>query len=371
MARHALAPTRVIRHIEAVPSSAALLAWYDRHRRAMPWRAAPGHAASPYHVWLSEIMLQQTTVAAVRPYFTRFITRYPTVAALAQAPRDDVLALWAGLGYYSRARNLHACARQIADMGRFPQTVADLTRLPGIGPYTARAIAAIAFDQPVIPVDGNVERVTARVFNVQDPLPGARRILAQLAERLNEEREAKARPGDFAQALFDLGATICTPRNPACGLCPWREDCAGAKAGDPAALPRRAPKAARPQRFGTCFAILDRQDAIWLRRRPESGLLGGMTELPGTPWRDTGWTAEDAAAYCPFPGRFRELAMINHVFTHFSLQLTVMFGRVARFDARQEGFSCALSMIGAQALPSVMRKTIGPVLAALQQESSP
>ena len=266
------------------PDAAALLHWYDRHRRVLPWRHLPGDPPDPYRIWLSEIMLQQTTVTAVIPYFERFLTRFPTVAALAAAPEGDVLAAWAGLGYYARARNLHACARQVAALGGFPATVEGLRALPGIGVYTAAAVAAIAFAVPVVPVDGNVERVTARLFAIAAPMPGARPAIAAAAATLGLHPAAQARPSDFAQALFDLGATLCTPANPACALCPLMQGCEARRAGIAAELPRRAAKPARPQRFGAAFWLTDSAGAVLLRRRPASGLLGGMTELPGTPW---------------------------------------------------------------------------------------
>ncbi len=220
------------------PPPRELLAWYDRHRRVLPWRAKPGETIDPYRVWLSEIMLQQTTVKTVGPYFARFTARWPDVDALAAAPLDDVLRLWAGLGYYARARNLHACARAVVERGGFPRTEAELTTLPGIGRYTAAAIAAIAFDEHAVPVDGNVERVVTRLFAIEDELPAAKPEIQRLAQALMPN----ARTGDFAQALMDLGATICTPVKPACVLCPWTDDCAARRRGDPQSFPRKAPK---------------------------------------------------------------------------------------------------------------------------------
>ncbi|MCL2428309.1 MAG: A/G-specific adenine glycosylase, partial [Alphaproteobacteria bacterium] len=220
--------------------AATLLHWYDRHRRRLPWRALPGETADPYRVWLSEVMLQQTTVAAVIPYYDRFVTRFPTIEALAAAPLETVLALWAGLGYYARARNLHACARRVAASGGFPRDRAQLGALPGIGRYTAAAIAAIAFDLPAVPVDGNVERLLARLCLIEAPLPAAKPLIRAAADRLGADPDARARPADFAQALFDLGATLCTPAAPRCALCPWTQHCAGRQAGIAAALPRRA-----------------------------------------------------------------------------------------------------------------------------------
>ncbi len=236
-----------------VPSAASLLHWYDRHRRVLPWRHGPGETPDPYRVWLSEIMLQQTTVAAVIPYFERFLVRFPTVEALAAAEDEAVMAEWAGLGYYARARNLLACARQVAALGGFPRTEHGLRALPGIGVYTAAAVAAIAFGVPVVPVDGNVERVASRLFAIADPLPGAKPAIAAAAVQLGLDPAARARPSDFAQALFDLGATLCSSTSPACALCPLREDCQGHRAGIAAGLPRKAPKQRRPQRFGAHF----------------------------------------------------------------------------------------------------------------------
>ncbi|MDG6095456.1 A/G-specific adenine glycosylase [Acetobacter sp. AN02] len=313
------------------PSVTALLAWYDRSRRTLPWRALPGQASDPYRVWLSEIMLQQTTVTAVIPYYTRFLERFPDIQSLAQAGPDEVLSLWSGLGYYSRARNLHRCAQEVAARGGFPADLAALQSLPGIGPYTAAAIGAIAFGLPVVPVDGNVERVTARVFAVEAPLPGARRELAVLAARFMETEEARCRPGDVAQALFDLGAGLCTPRSPGCVLCPWRESCAGLASGLAASLPRKAPKKTRPERFGVHFLLRDTRGDVLLRRRPPSGLLGGTYELPGTEWREQEWSREEALQSAPLSdnlaGGWKTVRRVKHIFTHFCLNLDVMEGQ--------------------------------------------
>lgn len=317
------------------PSARSLLDWYDRHRRDLPWRARPGERADPYRVWLSEIMLQQTTVAAVGPYFRRFLERWPTVEALAAADLDDVLAAWAGLGYYARARRLHGCARTIAAThgGRFPDTEEGLRALPGVGPYTAGAIAAIAFDRPAVAVDGNVERVIARAFAIDAPLPGAKATI----RRHTLDLLPPERPGDFAQALMDLGATVCTPRNPACGLCPWRDGCAGRLAGIAAELPRQAPKKARPQRHGLAFWVERADGAVLLRRRPDEGLLGGMLELPSTPWREAPWALEEALGHAPLVGEFRLLpGVARHGFTHFAIDLAVAACRVPE-GARSAG----------------------------------
>ncbi|WP_323989236.1 A/G-specific adenine glycosylase [Nguyenibacter sp. L1] len=343
------------------PSSADLLRWYDRHRRILPWRAAPGRTADPYHVWLSEIMLQQTTVAAVIPYYHRFLDLFPTIGDLARAETDRVMAAWAGLGYYARARNLHACARVVAAAGGFPATLDGLLALPGVGAYTAAAIGAIAFGLPVVPVDGNVERVTARLFALTDPLPAARRTLARHAATLNDSQPARARPSDFAQALFDLGAGICTPRNPACALCPWQGECAGLRQGIAAALPAKAPRAARPVRHGAHFRATDAAGQILLRRRPASGLLGGMLELPGTEWRAEPWAESEALAHAPLPGPWRQAGRVTHVFTHFTLHVDVYAARIGRFPnsaAQAGGLVFAARDLDGLALPSLMRKCL-------------
>jgi A/G-specific adenine glycosylase len=333
-----------------------LLSWYDRHRRAMPWRALPGQAPDPYRVWLSEIMLQQTTVAAVGPYFDRFLARFPTVHDLAAAESEAVMAAWAGLGYYARARNLHAGAKTVvAAGGDFPRDIAALRAIPGIGPYTARAIAAIAFGIPVVPVDGNVERITARLFAIETPLPAAKATLAEAASRLNQAPEAQARAADFAQALFDLGATICT-RRPACALCPWMASCQAHAAGIAADLPRKAARKARPQRHGAQFFLTDAQGQVLLRRRAPRGLLGGMTELPGTAWRAAPWSVQEAWDAAPMPAAWRGAGQVRHVFTHFELLLDVYAARVPAITA--EGFLRGADRLAEEALPSVMRKCV-------------
>ena len=338
------------------PLARPLLEWYDRHRRELPWRARPGEVADPYRVWLSEIMLQQTTVAAAIPYYESFVTRFPNIAVLAAARLDEVLAAWAGLGYYARARNLHTCARAVAAAGGFPHDLAGLRELPGIGPYTAAAVGAIAFGLPAVPVDGNVERVTSRLFAIQEPLPGARPRLRAAAAALGADPDAMARPSDFAQALFDLGATICTTANPACALCPWRDPCAGRRAGIAAELPRRVPKQPRPLRYGAHFWLTDATGQVLLRRRPLQGLLGGMTELPGTAWRATAWPADEALRHAPMPADWRAAGEVRHGFTHFELRLAVFAAQVERIAA--EGFLHPIAALDAEALPSVMRKCV-------------
>ncbi len=344
-----------------------LLAWYDRHRRDLPWRARPGEAVDPYRIWLSEIMLQQTTVAAAIPYYENFVTRFPTIAVLAAAPLDAVLAAWAGLGYYARARNLHACARAVVAAGGFPRDFSGLLALPGIGPYTAAAVGAIAFGLPAVPVDGNVERVTARLFAIEALLPAAKPAIQAAAAALGADPDAIARPSDFAQALFDLGATICTPTNPACALCPWRDPCAGRRAGIAADLPRRAPKRLRPLRHGAHFWLTDAAGNVLLRQRPPHGLLGGMTELPGTAWRDAAWPAEEALLHAPMHADWRPAGQVRHGFTHFELHLDLFAARVDRIDA--EGFLRPVTALADAALPSVMRKCVR--LAIVPGDESP
>lgn len=339
-----------------MPQAASLLGWYDRHRRALPWRALPGEPPDPYRVWLSEIMLQQTTVNAVIPYFERFLARFPTVAALAAAPDNDVLAAWAGLGYYARARNLHACARQVAAMGAFPQTVDGLRALPGIGAYTAAAVAAIAFGVPVVPVDGNVERVMSRLFAIETPLPKSRKLIAAAATRFADDDAARARPSDFAQALFDLGATICTPASPACAVCPLIQGCRARIDGIAAELPRKAPKPIRPLRYGAHFWLTDAQGQVLLRQRPPRGLLGGMTELPGTDWRAAPWPEPEALAHAPMPAAWRRAGQAMHGFTHFELSIDVYAATVPVIEA--EGFLRPVTALAEEALPTVMRKCV-------------
>ncbi len=341
--------------------SSQLLDWYDRNARVLPWRARPGETADPYRVWLSEIMLQQTTVQAVKAYFVKFTTLWPDVGALAAAPLDDVLRAWAGLGYYARARNLHACAKEVVTRhgGRFPDTEADLRTLPGIGPYTAGAIAAIAFGKPHAAVDGNVERVMSRYYAIETPLPDAKPDIRTRAEALVPER----RPGDFAQALMDLGATICTPKSPNCLICPWAEDCAGRLSGLAPSLPRKRAKRQVPTRLGVAFWVERGDGAVLLRRRPEKGLLGGMLEVPSSPWGDGIPVAE---AHAPLAGCWRELpGRVEHTFTHFHLELEVMVLEGASDgELRQDGDYrwVARDALAGEALPTVMRKVVAHVL---------
>jgi A/G-specific adenine glycosylase len=354
------------------PVARDLLAWYDSHARRLPWRVPPGAkggvGADPYRVWLSEVMLQQTTVAAVAPFYAAFLERWPTVDALAAAALDDVLTAWAGLGYYARARNLHKCAKAVSGElgGRFPEDEAGLRALPGIGPYTAAAIAAIAFDRSATPVDGNVERVVARLFAVESPLPKAKPELRGLAEGLTPRR----RPGDFAQAMMDLGATVCLPKRPRCLACLFAAYCAALAAGTAEGLPRRAAKAPRPTRHGVAFWLVDEVGAVLLRRRPEEGLLGGMMELPSTPWREAPWPAEEAGGKAPITREWTVLpGLVRHTFTHFHLELTVWAGQVdgAAETHVGEGRWVALDGLGDEALPSVMRKLVRHALERLAE----
>ncbi len=346
------------------PRAAEILAWYDRNRRRLPWRTAPGARADPYPVWLSEIMLQQTTVVAVIPYFQRFMEAWPTIGALGAAPLEKVLEAWAGLGYYARARNLHACARTVREDhgGRFPDTEDGLRALPGIGPYTAAAIAAMVFDRPAVVVDGNVERVMARLNDIDQPMPAAKRLLHEAASRLTPSRRA----GDYAQAVMDLGATVCTPRQPACDRCPWSEPCLARARGVAAERPVRAPRVAKPTRHGIAFWLQRADGSVLLRRRPPRGLLGGMMELPGTVWQTdmpkpaaVRKAAPLAADWAALPGTVR------HVFTHFRLEVAVHAARVEDHMAHDRlGHWCPMNDLADQALPTVMRKIAAHARAA-------
>jgi A/G-specific adenine glycosylase len=342
-----------------------LLAWYDRHRRRLPWRAAPGERADAYRVWLSEIMLQQTTVKAVGPYFEKFLARWSDVEALARASLDDVLRMWAGLGYYSRARNLHACAVAVArdHAGVFPDTEEGLRSLPGIGPYTAAAIAAIAFDRPIMPVDGNIERVTSRLFTVEEALPQAKPRIQDLATTLL----GSARAGDSAQALMDLGATICTPKKPACALCPLNEGCAARALGTQETFPRKATKKAGALRRGAAFVVV-RGDELLVRTRPAKGLLGGMTEVPGSEWcvgQEDAVALEQAPALKGIRRWHRKAGVVTHVFTHFPLELVVYTERLGGgARAPKDMRWVPIATLADEALPNVMRKVIAHGLGA-------
>jgi A/G-specific adenine glycosylase len=360
-------PKSASRKIEPAASDrpALLLAWYDRHRRKLPWRAEAGERSDPYRVWLSEIMLQQTTVRAVGPYFEKFLERWPDVSALGNASLDDVLRMWAGLGYYSRARNLYACAVTVMrdHGGVFPNSEAGLRALPGIGPYTAAAIAAIAFDRRTMPVDGNIERVVSRLFAVEEPLPQAKPKIQELAATLL----GPSRAGDSAQALMDLGATICTPKKPACALCPLNEDCTARAQGTQESFPRKLAKKTGELRRGAAF-VVTRGDELLVRTRPEKGLLGGMTEVPGSEWRAG---LDDKAALSQAPElkgitRWqRKTGVVTHVFTHFPLELVVYTANVPARTRAPEGMRwVSVATLSGEALPNVMRKVVAHGLGA-------
>lgn len=342
---------------------AAMLAWYDRERRDLPWRSGK-RKPDPYRVWLSEIMLQQTTVKAVIPYYETFLARWPTVGALAEAPLDDVLAAWAGLGYYSRARNLHKCATAVVERhgGRFPETEAELLGLPGIGPYTAAAIAAIAFGASVMPADGNIERVMARLFAVRQQLPAAKPQLRRLAQTF----ACGPRSGDCAQALMDLGATVCTPKRPSCLMCPIASYCAAHAQGIEALLPVRAARSERPERVGLAYLAMREDGCVLLRRRPEAGLLGGMLEVPSTDWSDILPPLKEALRAAPVRGDWWAVpGTVAHVFTHFRLEMLVYRAIVpanAGLTFWADSSRCQWVQrrdLHRAALPSIMRKIIG------------
>jgi A/G-specific adenine glycosylase len=339
--------------------ASALLGWYDGHARALPWRAPPGSPPpDPYRVWLSEVMLQQTTVAAVKSYFERFTTRWPTVMNLAAAPDEEVMAAWAGLGYYARARNLLACARAVAEAGgAFPDTEEGLRALPGLGAYTAAAVAAIAFGRRAVVVDANVERVVTRVFALAEPLPGARPAIRELAGRITPAERA----GDFAQAMMDLGATICTSRGPRCLLCPVAALCAAREAGEPERYPVKAAKKARPARTGRAFWIERSGPSgaeVWLVRRVGKGMLGGMRALP-----DDGWSARaDGAGDPPVAAPWQPLGQVEHVFTHFALTLSLSRASSAA-DPPGEGEWWPIARLGDAGLPTLFAKAARLALA--------
>jgi len=339
---------------------ARLLDWYDANARDLPWRMGPaaraaGKRSDPYRVWLSEVMLQQTTVPHATPYFERFTARWPTVQALAAADDGELMGAWAGLGYYARARNLLACARAVAGRhgGVFPDTEAGLRALPGVGGYTAAAVAAIAFDRAANVVDGNVERVVARLFAVETPLPAAKPELARRAAGLVRDE----RPGDWAQALMDLGATICGPRTPRCTICPMAAFCAACASGSPETWPRRTPRAARPRRYGVAY-VMRRDGEVAVVRRPDKGLLGGMLGLPTSEWRAEPWSQAEAVDAAPAPGRWRAAGQVEHVFTHFALTLIVLAGADGAVPPD------ALWRSDDKQLPSVFRKVLSAARSA-------
>ena len=331
-----------------------LLGWYDKHRRDIPWRAKPGEKPNPYHVWLSEIMCQQTTVQAVKAYYLKFLDLWPTVHDLANADQEDVMAAWAGLGYYARARNLHKCAKIVANdlNGTFPDNQEDLKKLPGIGDYTAAAIAAIAFNKPATVVDGNVERVIARFFAVQDPLPNSKTQLKELAHHFFNDFED--RPGDLAQSFMDLGAGICIPKAPRCGLCPLHSSCEGYEQDIAAELPRKIKKADRPKKFGNLYWIKNSNGQILLDKRPEKGLLGGMLGLPTTEW-----LKEDTKLEHPevFTGIEQQNMSVHHTFTHFDLELRLFEASAEQEIANQnQQFFWESPQIVGEKLPTVFKK---------------
>ncbi len=339
-----------------------LLAWYDRYRRFMPWRVAKGEKPDAYRVWLSEIMLQQTTVATVGPYFQKFVKRWPTLSDLASAKLDDVLRMWAGLGYYRRARMLHQCAQILhKDFGgKFPQDEKTLQTLPGFGPYTAAAVVAIAFGRKANVVDGNVERVMSRMFLIQTPLPKAKAELREVAATLVPEK----RCGDYAQALMDLGATVCTPRSPKCGLCPWRVSCRAFAPGVQESLPRRAKKAVKPFRRTIAFVLINQKGEILLRRRPPHGLLAGMMEVPSSPWREgRAPKLAEIREYAPSAGKWVPIkGVVRHVFTHFTLEAAVAISATKK---RTSGRWVLPQNLDKEALPSVMKKIVRHALMSL------
>ena len=330
-----------------------LLAWYDQNARILPWRAISPARMDPYKVWLSEIMLQQTTVTAVKDYFLKFTRLWPTVESLAAAPLDDVLKAWAGLGYYARARNLHKCAKTVvAEFGSmFPDDVEQLLKLPGIGPYTAGAISAIAFDKPFAAVDGNVERVISRLDAIETPLPESKPQIKTRAQSLMSNHRA----GDFVQALMDLGATICTPKSPNCLICPWMEDCKGRKLGIAVTLPRKLKKQAIPTRQGHAYFARNTKGEVMLRRRAEKGLLGGMTEVPGSDWAQVQPDMQP-----PFSAQWKKRpGIVEHTFTHFHLEVTVWVAENVEAALPDVSYRWVpLSEVDGEALPTVMRKII-------------
>ncbi len=355
--RKASVPCTASDNKQQVQIAPPLLDWYDRHARNLPWRAPPGTPPTePYRVWLSEIMLQQTTVVAVAPYFERFLARWPRIEDLAAASLDDVLTVWAGLGYYARARNLHRCAEVVTKEfnGIFPDQEMALLKLPGIGPYTAAAISAIAFDRPAAVVDGNVERVISRLFALETPLPAVKPKIKRLAEMLTPQQ----RPGDYAQAMMDLGATICLPRNAKCMLCPLSESCQAHALGRPSDFPYKTAKPERPTRYAVAYFMTRDDGAILLRRRPEKGLLGGMMEIPSSPWRDNPWDDVEAAQAAPLDANWMPLeGDVRHTFTHFHFEITVWAASI-RCQDDSAGRWVLPDYLGDEALPSVMRKII-------------
>lgn len=341
---------------KALPDAATLLAWYDVSARVLPWRARGGARSDPYRVWLSEVMLQQTRVETVLPYFARFLARWPDVTSLANARQEEVLSAWAGLGYYARARNLHACAKAVVAEfgGKFPEGEDELRRLPGIGAYTAAAVSAIAFGRKATPVDGNIERVMSRLFAVEEKLPAAKKTLSRLAADMTPAHRA----GDFAQALMDLGATICTPKRPACAICPWMNVCRARARGDQETFPRKIGKTEGKLRKGAAFVVVRGDNQILLRTRADKGLLASMTEVPGSAWSVEYKESVSDAPLANIKWR-KTVGIVRHVFTHFPLELTVYAARVPAKTRAPKGMRFVpLTALDSEALPSVMRKVI-------------
>ncbi|MFN2101151.1 A/G-specific adenine glycosylase [Altererythrobacter sp. MF3-039] len=342
--------------------ASTLLRWYDSHARDLPWRNPPGAPLPgdpdwPYRVWLSEVMLQQTTVAAVKPYYEKFLKRWPSVGDLAAAEEADVMAEWAGLGYYSRARNLHACARQVIELGGFPSEEAELRKLPGVGRYIAAAVASIAFGKHAVVVDANVERIVSRLFSIEIPLPKGREQITIRSAEITPRRRA----GDFAQAQMDLGSTLCATRNPKCLLCPLSGHCQARQSGEPERYPMKAPKKAKPLRKGTAWWIERHGSAgkeVWLETRPGKGMLGGMRALP-----DDGWSASgDGGGEAPITGETENLGLVRHTFTHVSLELSVV-RIVAASEPSGEGQWWPLCEIEQAGLPTLFAKAARLALA--------
>lgn len=354
MPKSHVSATKPLSHAQKFQS--ALLGWYDRHARVLPWRAAKGKTADPYHVWMSEVMLQQTTVQTVAGYFEKFTSRWPTLSHLAQAETDDVMQAWAGLGYYARARNLLKCARAVHEnhKGVFPQTEAELLNLPGIGPYTSAAIAAIAFNQQATVIDGNVERVVSRVALITDPLPASK---PQIREQANILFQNVSRPGDFAQGMMDLGATICIPRTPRCSLCPVSEFCEAFKAGVQADLPAKAAKKVRPQRHGRVYWLKTKDGRIAYEKRPDDRMLGGMPGLPTTDWDKSGYEFDAGKLADPETPIF---GTVYHTFTHFDLSLDIVCGTFTPALEKRGGnwMFCVESDIKKVGFPTVFGKVI-------------
>jgi A/G-specific adenine glycosylase len=352
-----MSPKRPQKH----PTARKLLAWYDKNRRTLPWRVAPGKRQDPYRVWLSEIMLQQTTATAVGPYYEEFLDKWPSLESLASASRDEVLTAWAGLGYYSRARHLHRCAQVLTEEwgGKFPTSEKELLTLPGVGAYTAAAIASIAFDRPAAVVDGNVERVMTRQFALTAPLP---KVKAEV-KALVVKTLSKSRPGDFAQAMMDLGATLCRPKSPRCDLCPWKLSCEAFSSGTMTSFPVKASKKKRPTRRGIAFRVVGPGGALLLEQRPEKGLLAAMWQVPCGPWEEVSEKAafakSEIGSYAPVEANWTPTSgLVTHTFTHFHLELAVYETKTGEGVNPKRGRFVARDELDQFAIPSVMQKVI-------------